>query len=99
MTSNRASLKKVKEKKNSSLQVELGDNSKHEVKCVGEAAFRLDSGKPVRMKDVLLVPGLKNNLLSISALEDQGFNVAFVKGKVLAWHEKSSINKATVIGI
>jgi len=51
------------------------------------------------MKDVLLVSGLKKNLLSISALEDQGYNVAFVRGKVLAWHEKSSMDKATVIGI
>lgn len=99
MTGNRTSLKEVKEKKNSSLQVERGDNSKHEVKGVGEAAFCLDSGKPVRMKDVLLVPGIKKNLLSISALEDQGFNVAFVKRKVLPWHEKSNIDKATVIGI
>jgi len=81
------------------VQVELGDSSKHEVKCVGEAAIRLDSGKPVKMTDVLLVPGLKKNLLSIFSLEDQCYNVAFVKGKVLAWHEKSSIDKATVIGI
>ena len=84
MTDNQVSLKEVKEKKNSSLKVELGDNSKHEVKGVGEAAFRLDSGKPVKMTDLLLVPGLKKNLLSISALEDQVYNVAFVKGKVLA---------------
>ena len=35
MTGCRTSLIEVKEK-NSSLQVELGDNSKHEVKCVGE---------------------------------------------------------------
>ena len=88
MTGNSTSLKEVKEKNNSSLKVELGDNSKYEVKGVGEAAFRLDSGKPVKMTDVLLVPGLKKNLLSISALKDQGYNVAFIKGKVLAWHEK-----------
>ena len=63
-------MKEVKEKKNSSLQVEIGDNSKHDVKGVGEASFRLDSGMSVNMKNILLVPGLKKNLLSISALED-----------------------------
>jgi hypothetical protein len=38
MTGNRASLKEVEEKKNSSQQVEIGDNSKHDVKGVGEAS-------------------------------------------------------------
>jgi len=98
MTSCKTSLSEVKEK-NSSLQVELGDDSKHAIKGIGEASFRLDSGKPVKIKDVILVSGLKKNLLSISALEDQGYNVAFVRGKVLAWHERSSIEKATVIGV
>ena len=51
------------------------------------------------MTDILLVPGLKKNLPSIYALEDQGYNAAFIKGKVLAWHEKSSMEKGTVIGI
>jgi len=72
MTGCKNSLSEVIEKKNSSLQVELGDDSKHAVKGIGEASFRLDSGKPVRMKYVLLVYGLKKNLLSISALEDKG---------------------------
>jgi len=53
MTVCRTSLTKVKEKKNSSLQVELGDDSKHAMKGIGEASFCLDSGKSVRMKDVL----------------------------------------------
>lgn len=99
MTSCRTSLTEVKEKKNSFLQVELGDDFKHAVKGTREASFRLDSGKPVRMKDILLVYGLKKNLLSISALEDQGYNMAFVRGKVLAWHERTSMDKATMIGI
>lgn len=99
MTGYRNSLSKVTEKKHFSLQVELGDDSKHAVKGIGEASFKLDSGKPVKMKDVLLAFGLKKNLHSISALEDQGYNVAFARGKVLAWHEKSSIDKATMIGV
>jgi len=99
MTGCKTSLSKVKEKKNSSMQVELGDDSKHAVKGIGEASFRLDSGKHVKIKDILLVFGLKKNVLSNSVLEDQGYNVAFVRGKVLAWHERSSIEKATVIGV
>jgi hypothetical protein len=59
----------------SSLQVELGDESKHAIKGVGEASLQLDLGNPIAIKDVLFVQGLKKNLLSISALEDKGFSV------------------------
>ena len=37
----------------------------------------------MKMKDVLFVPGLKNNLLSISTLDAKGMRVAFVDGQVL----------------
>jgi hypothetical protein len=47
----------------------------------------------------LFVQGLKKNLLSIFALEDKGFRVAFVDGQVLLWPKNSSMDKATVIGV
>jgi hypothetical protein len=65
--------------------VELGDNSKHAVKGVGEASLQLDSGNRLLIKDILFVQNLKKNLLSISALEDKGFRVAFVDGQFLLW--------------
>ena len=39
----------------------------------------------IKMKDVLYVPGLTKNLLSISALEKKGFRVYFIDGEVLMW--------------
>jgi hypothetical protein len=51
--------------------VELGDNAKYAVKGVGTTSFQLKSGKPLKMSEVLYVPGLKKNLLSISAMEDK----------------------------
>ena len=65
-------------KKNSSLQVELGDNSKYALKGVGISLVQLEYGDSLHMKDVLLVPRLKNNLLSISALEYKGYTAAFM---------------------
>jgi hypothetical protein len=85
--------------KSSSLQVELGDDSKHAVKGVAEPSLQLDSGNPLSIKDILFVQGLKKNLLSIFALEDKGFRVAFVDSQVLPWPKNSSIDKATVIGV
>jgi hypothetical protein len=52
----------------------------------------------MKMKDVLYVPGLKKNLLSISALEEKGFRVSFVDGEVLMWPRGKKINDAVVIG-
>jgi hypothetical protein len=98
MTGSRISLSNLIEK-SSSLQVELGDDSKHAVKVVGEASLELDSGNRLLIKDILFVQNLKKNLLSISALEDKGFRVAFVDGQVLLWRKSSSIDKATMIGV
>jgi len=98
MTGSRNSLSNLTEK-SSSLQVELGDDSKHAIKGVGEASLQLDSSNRLLIKYILFVQNLKKNLLSISALEDKGFRVAFVDGQVLLWPKNSSIDKATVIGV
>jgi len=50
------------------------------------------------MKEVLYVPGLKKNLLSISALDKKGFRVAFIDGQVLMWPKGKSIEDAVAIG-
>jgi hypothetical protein len=73
--------------KNSWLQVELGDNTKY-----------VKYGKPLKMSDVLYVPGLKKNLLSISSMEDRRYVVAFVGGQVISWTKGSSFDSTKFIG-
>ena len=53
----------------------------------------------MKMKDILFIPGLKKNLLSISALDKKGFRVAFIDGEVLMWPRGSSLEDAVVIGV
>ena len=53
-------------------KVKLGDDYQYPIKGSRESSYKLDSGKSMKMKDVLLVPRPKKNLLSISAL-DAGF--------------------------
>jgi hypothetical protein len=53
----------------------------------------------INMKDVLYVPSLKKNLLSISALDKKGFRVAFIDGEVLMRSKGKTIEDAVVIGI
>ena len=50
-------------------KVKLGDDYQYPIKGSGESSYKLDSKKSMRMQDVLFVPRLKKNLLSISALD------------------------------
>ena len=52
----------------------------------------------MKMKDVRFVPGLKKNILSISALDAKGIRVAFVDGQVLMWPRGKTIDDTIVIG-
>ena len=79
-------------------KVKLGCDYQYLVKGSGEASYKLDSRKSMKIKDVLFVPGLKKNLLSISALDAKGIRVAFVYGQVLMWPKGKTIDDAVVIG-
>jgi hypothetical protein len=69
------------------------------VRGVGTSTFQLDSDMQLQLKEVLYVPGMKRNLVSIFSLEDKGYKVTFSEGRVLAWHKDSHINSARVIGV
>ena len=77
----------------------LGDDSQYPIKRMGEASYKLYSRNPMNMKDVLYVPRLKNNILSISALENKGFRVSFIDGKFLMWTKGKTINDVVEIGV
>ena len=79
-------------------KVKLGDDYQYPIKGSGESSYKLDSGKSLKMKNVLFVPGLKKNLLSISALDAKGMRVDFVDGQVLMWPKGKTIDDAVVIG-
>jgi hypothetical protein len=68
------------------------------VKGVGNSTFQLDYDIPLQLSEVLYVPGMKRNLVFVSALEDKGYKVTFFEGKFLAWHKNSHMNYARVIG-
>ena len=62
--------------------MKLRDDYQYPIKGSGEASYKLDSRKSLKMKDVLYVPGLKKNILSIFALDSRGIRVSFVDGQV-----------------
>jgi transposase InsO family protein len=96
MTGDQARLSNLNEKK-TSYKVELGDKITYPVEGFGQASVKLKTSNNVHLSNVLYVPGLEKNLVSISCLEDKGNRIAFVDGKVLSWHKDSSIENARVI--
>jgi len=69
---------------------------KYPVKGVGNVSLKLNQGKMIHLQDVLYVPDLKKNLVSISAMEDKGYKVTFSDGKVRIW--KNDIKDAFTLG-
>jgi hypothetical protein len=58
--------------KETHLHVVLGVDARYNVRGVGTSTFQLDSNMQLKLEEVLYVPGMKRNLVSISALEDKG---------------------------
>lgn len=83
--------------RDSNFQVIIGDDACYSIRGSGATSLNLESGIPLHLSDVLFVPRIKRNLISISALEDKGYQIAFSEGKVLAWPKNSSIKSARVI--
>jgi hypothetical protein len=97
MTGDQAKLSNLNENK-TSYKVELGDKNTYPVEGIGQDSIKLKTGNNVHLSNVLYVPGLEKNLVSISFLEDKGNIIAFVDGKVLSWPRNSSIDNARAIG-
>ena len=78
-------------------KVKLGDDYHYPIKGSGEASYKLDFVKHLRMKYVLYVPGLNKNILSISPLDAKGMRVTFVDGQVLIYPKGNTIDDAAMI--
>ena len=54
---------------------------------IGTITFQRESCKLILLQDVVHVPGLKKNLISVAMLEDKGYEVVFREGKVFLRHK------------
>ena len=84
MTRNKDILAYLKQVRFSS-QVELGDDASYEIKGIGSVSFQLVSGVVLHIENILYVPGLTKNLISVGVLEDKGHRVIFMDKKALLW--------------
>ena len=68
------------EEKDLKVHIEMGDDGKYSATGIGTITFQGESGKPFQLKNVMHVPGLKKNLVSVAMLEDRGYDVVFSRG-------------------
>ena len=68
------------------MRIDMGDDGKYHVSGEGTIMFQREHGAPLTLTNVKYVPGLKKNLVSITLLEDKGYDVVFSKGKVFLRH-------------
>jgi len=69
-------------------QVELGVDRSYRIEGVGSISFQLESESILHINEVLYVPGLKKNILSVATLEDKGYWVTFMERKTLLWAKR-----------
>ena len=74
------------EEKYLKVRIDMGDDRRYSVLGVGTVAFQREHGAPLTLTDVMYVPVLKKNLVSVAMLEDKGYNVVFNKGKAFLRH-------------
>jgi hypothetical protein len=81
------------------IDISLGDDRVAIVAGIGTVAFRRENLPPISFTDVLIVPGMKKNLISISTLQDRGLEVTFKGTEVLIHPRGSSLDSGQVIGV
>ena len=52
-----------------------------EVEAIGDLSLELDDGFVLQLSDVLYVPSLRRNLISVSRLDDDGYDCHLGNGK------------------
>ena len=50
------------------MHIEMGDDGRYSVTRIGTISLKRESGKTFLLKDVMHVPGLKKNLVSMAML-------------------------------
>jgi hypothetical protein len=80
-------------------EILLGDDYAYHPKGVRTVRFERESGKPLYLSGVLYVHGLKKNLVSVSALEDKGYEVSFKDRRAYIKPRGLSMGSEQVIGV
>jgi hypothetical protein len=65
-----------------------------EVKAIGDLAIELDDGFVLNLNNVLFVPALRRNLISVSCLDDEDIHCHFEDGKCILKYDRIDVGLA-----
>lgn len=74
------------EEKDLQMHNEMGYGGRYSAIGIGTINFQRDSDSPLTSKDIIYVPGLNKNLVSVVMLEYCAYDVIFRKGKAFPTH-------------
>jgi hypothetical protein len=83
----------------SDCNVNCGVGPQLAVKGVGRVRFQLESGGFLEVVEVLYIPELTVNLLSMSALDESGFGVVFYGGHVFLYPVGETVDTTMMLGV
>src|ERR1051325_8208098 len=72
-------------------KVKLADNSSLQAEGTGNIVFQMSNGGKAMIKDVLYVPGMKCNLLSVGQLVEKGFSIVMKDGASKLFDTKNNL--------
>ena len=62
-------------------RIKVANGVKAKVEAIGDLSLELDDGFVLQLSDVLFVPSLRRNLISVSHLDDDEYDCYFGNGK------------------
>ena len=62
-------------------KIKVANRVEAEVEAIGDLSLELVDGFVLKLSDVLYVPSLRRNLISVSRLDDDGYDCHFDNGK------------------
>ena len=62
-------------------RIKVANRVEAEVETIGDLSLELDDGFILQLLDIFYVPSLRRNLISVSRLDDDGYDCYFGNGK------------------
>jgi hypothetical protein len=74
--------------------IEVANGVQADVEAVGDISLELADGFTILLRDVLFVPSLHRNLISVSHLDKDSYECYFAHGKCAIWFKDTCVGVA-----
>jgi hypothetical protein len=74
--------------------IKVANDEEAEVQVIGKLPLEISNGFTLYLHDVLYVPSMRRNLISVSCLDDDGFDCLFGKKQYLITFNNEVVGRA-----